>query len=615
MKRISLFPFALLLSLFVTAQQFNPSYTEIIKSFCSQYEPNEAYEDYTAFAKKREGWYVLQVNRIKSDSILKETLFYSFSEKKFNDLSTNYNKVENPDVEKQLERYLTYGGSIFDWYAFERIPYYGYNGWNLDVIKDFSGKNNLQDTFYDGLGRAYDNLAQSFTWFLQGGAYPYEDTLHTKLQRLQYPSKQRVLEMKIALDSAIAKVELLCKLNPNYVTIIGNARLKAFNEYMHGYMQMTMSQEPELASDFVTRAILPEQYETQAKNYLNSCEPNAILFTYGDNDTYQLWYLQEKYNYRKDVTVINNSLLGVSSYIDMLNRSNAVKISIPYNFLSDPGCDVSYYRAEKNKAAPATQSVALPQLLQQLYKKKNKIELSDNLSVPSYAYKLAYTEKIVAGNKKRIVLNLNDYHFLNDIGVFDIIVNNINTRPIYFSSNDVSYLSNYLQPTGIVYKLIAEKISSPAQQLLEIKALQKFITEKYQPVLSNKNNILSFDGDNTFFAVYYRLFNYYLEKKDTTSCKLWLQKLELTCPEIKTPQLKAAKNLIYIYAVTGNEKKAVTLAEQYAMWLNEAYLKPSSLSGYYSKKAFTDELRLIQSVLSVNNYESGITNSLIDKLE
>jgi hypothetical protein len=615
MKKNILFPFALLLSLFVRAQQFNPSYIEIIKSFCSQYEPSEEYENYTTFSKKREGWYVLQVNKIKSDSILNETLFYSFSEKKFYDLSTYYNKAESPDVEKLLGRYLNYGGSIFDWYAFERIPYYGYNGWNLDVIKDFTGKHNLQDTFYDGLGRAYDNLAQSYTWFIQGGAYPYKDTLHTKLQRLQYPSKQRVLEMKVALDSAIAKVELLCKLNPDYVTIIGNARLKVFNEYMHGYMQMNMSRQPELANEFVTRAILPEAYEIQAKNYLNSCERNAVLFTYGDNDTYQLWYVQEKYSYRKDVTVINNSLLGVAAYIDMLKRSNAVKISMPDNFLSDPGCDVSYYREEKNKSGSSIQPLALPQLLQQIYKKKNKVELSDNLSAPSYAYKFAYTEKTILGNKKRIMLKLNDYHFLNDVGVLDILLNNFNSRPIYFSSNDVSYLSDYLQQTGIIYKLITEKAAAPAQQLLEINGLQKFIAEKYQPVLSNKNNILSFDGDNIFFGMYYRLFNYYLEKKDTASCKRWLQKMELVCPEIKLPQLKGAKNLIYIYTVVCNEKKAIVLAEQYAVWLHEAYLKPTSLNGYYSKEAFTNELKLIQSMLSANNYKSNFTESLISNLD
>ncbi len=224
-----------------------------------------------------------------------------------------------------------------------------------------------------------------------------------------------------------------------------------------------------------------------AANFLNSVEENAILFTYGDNDTYPLWYAQEVEGIRTDVRVVNLSLIAVDWYINKLrkkvNDSPPIKLSIPADAIR--GKLRNQVRlVDPNNPNDAVLNNPMP-LLRALHIIGNPQNNQEGLTilntksvfipVNESKYRSSGIQKnidsIKLADKIPIKLGRSSSYILKDeLAVLDIIGSNFYDRPIYFATTckneKLLGLNDYMQLEGLALRLVP--IQSRSDQSLAI---------------------------------------------------------------------------------------------------------------------------------------------------
>ncbi|GAB4313807.1 MAG: DUF2723 domain-containing protein [Bacteroidales bacterium] len=217
-----------------------------------------------------------------------------------------------------------------------------------------------------------------------------------------------------------------------------------------------------------------------ASNYLNSCAPNAILFTNGDNDTFPLWYAQEVEGIRTDVRVVNLSLLNMDWYIDQLHRkaydADPVPSILPRERYEGGARNFSYftdqYRIEEYPELRDVMSLLANHSDKlSIDSRFGKIEYfpTQTLKISVDSARIAETGTLPADRIKDMVpeirWKLSGYGLTkSQLMVLDILAANNWERPIYFSitTGRSAYmgLEPYFQLEGLAYRLIPVRSES-----------------------------------------------------------------------------------------------------------------------------------------------------------
>ena len=233
-----------------------------------------------------------------------------------------------------------------------------------------------------------------------------------------------------------------------------------------------------------------ETAHAMAVQYLEACDPNAIIFTIGDNDTFPLWYAQEIEGIRRDVRVVCTSLLSVDWYIDQMKRKAYESDPIPSSLTHDQykwgtrdyiikevitkdTLDLDQFLGFITNDDPRTKYKHI--LDQQGYDTSGQRRQDLNANyLPTEHVRIPVDKEsvlkngIVKAKDSALIVPHIDIRikgaaiYKNRLLMLDIIANNNWERPIYFSGgafgdDDYIWMKDYLQLDGLVYKLVPIK--------------------------------------------------------------------------------------------------------------------------------------------------------------
>ncbi|MGQ3677781.1 DUF2723 domain-containing protein [Tenacibaculum discolor] len=231
--------------------------------------------------------------------------------------------------------------------------------------------------------------------------------------------------------------------------------------------------------------------QLNAQTYLESCDPNAIIFTIGDNDTFPLWYMQQVEGVRRDIKIVNTSLFQTDWYIDQMKKKTYDADPIPSQLTHDQykygTLDMAYY-------------YPLPQLKDSLLNINDFMRwIASNNDATYLDAGDGAKEKFYPTNRIRIPVNkenalktglvaqkdadkMVDYIDItvDDRGLskarllmLDILNNFDWKRPIYFTGGanadeEYIWLKDYLQLDGMAYKLVPIKTSNKGRTIFDM---------------------------------------------------------------------------------------------------------------------------------------------------
>jgi tetratricopeptide (TPR) repeat protein len=382
-----------------------------------------------------------------------------------------------------------------------------------------------------------------------------------------------------------------------------------------------------------------------AKNYLDSCAPNAIIFTNGDNDTFPLWYVQEVEGYRTDVRVVNLSLLNTDWYIDQMKRKAYDSEPVPFSLTEEKYMQGTRdYLPIVDRGIEGFTSVkdAIDFVASENPQTKLPMQTGRTLDyLPTNRFKVPVDKAKVLANgtvsrelEDQIVDNIEfqlnkTYVFKNEMMVLDLLAHNNWERPIYFAittgSDAYMNLQEYFQLEGLAYRLVPVKQTSPDGQIGRVatEIMYDNLMNKFQWGGMDQNEIWM-DENNlrmtmNFRNNFHRLADALLRSGDTLRSKATLDRALEVMPEKNVPYNFFIMYYADNYYKIGETEKANDLVRRLSQLYIDDIRYYSTLEDRYARTISRDIEQSIQIArqlmfMTVTNQQEELGNEIQEKL-
>lgn len=328
-----------------------------------------------------------------------------------------------------------------------------------------------------------------------------------------------------------------------------------------------------------------------AYNILQSCEPNAILFTNGDNDTFPLWYLQDVEGVRRDIRIVNLSLANTNWYVKQAKNER------PYNALQVP---ISYSDDQIDRLIPkefngADVEIEVPDEAIQKFGITDTAILKDK----KFVFRLNPPMQIETSTGNRGVIRVQDLVVLN---IIQTNARNGWERPIHFSvtcSDDAKLgLDEYMVMQGMTFLLTPVKHKDQQMNINEENMRQCLFNE---PEGYSKEYQLGFKfrGLNTgkiyldenqrrmmmnYRNSFIRLALYYMNNNDHDKTVEVLDRMEEKLPHKYIPlDYRLLYDIASLYQMSNRMDRFIELADEVIPYAQLSLdVNPYNTQGYYN---------------------------------